>query len=492
MLRSRVSKTTALRAINPMEQSDCMPRFECRDQLDKNENADNRRTLFSLTLNQNCPGIPDHFIMQNSFFTRSLMIKNFFDEKLKFSDFGKVLMRYASAQIVSNFLKMLSGFLVVRLVEPEMYGTFSGVGVYMGYILLGHGGIINGLSRELPFALGQGNDEEAKKMASSVFFLSTIISVLAAFSFLFFGLYHLNQGNSIIGWIFIGYTIISGLNLMNSQFLPVLYRTNKDFDSLSKQDIRFGLGNLVSVALVWLLGFWGLVIRGTSLAIYQFMLLYINKPYKLELKYRVSDYKSLLKTGIPIFLVGHVNPIWTTVLNNLIFSIGGALNFGLYAISNIVMGAIGVIPSAFSQVIYPRMAIMLGQGVSVINILKQNVKPLFFQGGIMVSLGIVTAWLLPYIVPVLLPKYVDGIKAAQWMVFVPAVQSFGALNNIYNVVKKQGWYFFSLITGALFGTAYILLMYRANGFELEVFPQGIILGTAIQQFFSILFIFRLR
>jgi hypothetical protein len=61
MLRSRVSKTTTLRAINPMEQCDCMPRFECGDQLDKYENADNRRTIFSLTLNQNCLGIPDHF-----------------------------------------------------------------------------------------------------------------------------------------------------------------------------------------------------------------------------------------------------------------------------------------------------------------------------------------------------------------------------------------------------------------------------------------------
>lgn len=420
------------------------------------------------------------------------MIKNFFVERLKFSDFGRVLLRYASAQIVSNSLRMLSGFLVVRLVDPEMYGTFSGVGIYLGYILLGHGGIINGLSRELPFTLGQGNDEEAKKMASSVFFLSTIIGVLAAFSFLFFGLYHLYQGNSNMGWVLIGYTVISGLHLMNVQFLPVLYRTNKDFDSLSKQNIRFGLGNLVAVALVWLLGFWGLVLRGISLAVYQFILLYNNKPYKLELKYRLSDYKSLLKTGMPIFLVGHVNIVWNTVLNNIIFSIGGALNFGLYAISNIVMGAIGVIPSAFSQVIYPRMAIMLGQGVSVINILKQNVKPLFLQVGIMVSLGVVIALLLPYIVPILLPKYVDGIKAAQWMVFVPAVQSFGALNNIYNVVKKQVWYFFSLITGALFGTAYILLTYRSNGFELEVFPQGIILGTAIQQAFSILFILRLR
>ena len=191
---------------------------------------------------------------------------------------------------------------------------------------------------------------------------------------------------------------------------------------------------------------------------------------------------------MPIFLVGNINPIWNTLLNNIIFSIGGAMNFGLYAISNLVLSALGTISSAFGQVIYPRMTIMLGQGVSIGDILKQNVKTLFSQLGVMLVFSIVTALLLPYIVPILLPKYVDGINAAQWMVFVPAIQSFGAINNIYNVVKKQGWYFFSLISGAIIGSIYILLMYQAKGFELEVFPQGIILGTAIQQILSLLFL----
>ncbi len=400
-------------------------------------------------------------------------------------------MRYASAQIVSNLLRMLSGLLVVRLVEPEMYGTFSGVGVYMGYILLGHGGIINGLSRELPYTLGQGKDDEAQQMASSVFFISTIISLLSAIIFLLIGFWNLYQGNSLLGWVFVGYTIIAGLHLMNSQFLPVLYRTNKDFDSLSKQNINFGLGNLISVGLVWLFGFWGLLLRGISLAVYQFILLYINKPYKLELSYRLSDYKSLLKTGMPIFLVGHVNPIWMTVIGNFMLSTGGAINFGLYAISNIVMGAIGIIPSAFSQVIYPRMAVMLGEGNVVRDILKSNIKPLFFQFGIMLFIGIFAALLLPYIVPILLPKYVDGIKAAQWMVFVPVVQSFGALNNIYNVVKKQGWYMFSLVFGALIGTTYTLYFNSTIGLALEFFSQGMILGFVIQQFLSFIFLRKL-
>jgi O-antigen/teichoic acid export membrane protein len=73
--------------------------------------------------------------------------------------FCKVLTRFASAQTVSTFLRLISGLLVVRLIEPEIYGQYTGVGVFLGYLLLGQGGLINGLSRELPFELGRKNDE---------------------------------------------------------------------------------------------------------------------------------------------------------------------------------------------------------------------------------------------------------------------------------------------------------------------------------------------
>ncbi|RLC33462.1 MAG: hypothetical protein DRH32_01075, partial [Deltaproteobacteria bacterium] len=295
------------------------------------------------------------------------------------------------------------------MLDPSEYGLYSGVGIYLGYIMLGHGGIINGLSRELPYELGRNNDEYAREMASSVYVLSLLISVLAAFIFLVFAVGYLIAGNYLTGLIYMAYVFIAGLQLLNKQYLPTLYRTNKDFDSLSLQKILKGIGNLLTVLLVWYFGIYGLLIRGAILALYEFMLLFKNKPYALTLKYSLAHFKKLFKTGLPIFMVGQINQLWATVMNNIIFSIGGAFYFGLYALSTIVQGAIGVIPGAFSQVIYPRMSIMLGNGKSVSQILKANIKPLIFQFGIMFSVAIVGALLLPVIIPLLLPKYIDGI-----------------------------------------------------------------------------------
>jgi len=411
---------------------------------------------------------------------------------IKLSSFGKVIVRFASAQIVSNSLRLISGFLVVRFIEPELYGQFSGIGIYMGYILLGHGGIINGLGRELPYELGRKNDTYARELASSVYVLSVIICIIASLLFLTFGIKKFIDSNTTTALIYLAYTVIGGLYLLNKQFLPTLYRTNKDFDSLSKQNILVGLANLLTIVLVYFFSIYGLIARGVFLALWEFFLLYKNKPYKLTFSYHVNHFKILFKTGIPIFMVGYVNVLWQTVMNNIIFSAGGALMYGFYALSSILQGAVGVIPASFGQVIYPRMSIMFGEGKTISYILKANIKPLFFQFAIMSGISVAGAFLLPIIIPLILPKYTGGILAAQWMLFVPVAQSFGALNNIYNVIKKQQWYFVSLLTGAIVGSLFVYFKVQLGDFQLEYFPQGILLGTIIQQLLSLLFLSTLK
>lgn len=408
--------------------------------------------------------------------------------RLNLSQFGKVLIKFASSQLISNFLRLISGFLVVSLMDPAQYGQYTGIGVYLGYILLGQGGIINGLSREIPFELGQGNDEYAKKLASSVNVLVFFIGCLVFLAFITVGIISLFHSELLISIIYFSYAISGFFYLYNNQFLSALYRTNKDFNSLSRQNIRFGIGNLLTILLVYYWGIYGLIMRGVALAIYQFVLLYKNKPYKLEFKAELIHFKMLFKTGLPIFIVGYVNPLWSTVINNMIFAFGGALSFGLYSLSTIVEGTLKVIPTSFGGVIYPRMSIMYGEGKSVSEIIKANIKPLIFQFGFMLLVAVAGCFLLPVIVPYILPKYVDGIRAAQWMMFIPVALSFGSINHIYNVTKQQKWYFISLLIGVVIGSAFILVKNKLSGFDLVIFPQGLLLGKIVQQILSIFFI----
>lgn len=412
--------------------------------------------------------------------------------KLNTTTFGQTIIRFASSQIISNFLRIISGFLVVRMLDPEQYGLFTGVGIYLGYFALGHVGVINGLGREFPFQLGKGNEENGKQLSNSTYGITAIIALLTSVFFLSLAGYQFIAGNTLQGVIFMTYVFIGGLNLFNTAFLPTLYRTSSDFGKLSKINMSVGVWNFLSVGFVWLLGFWGLLVRGVFLALLQAWLLFKRKPYPLQLRLIRNDVVHLFKTGFPIYMVGQVNPLWGTIVNNIIFAFGGAKFFGLYALANIVQSSMLVIPQSFGQVIYPRMSIMFGEGKTPREIIRLNLKPLFFQFFVMLAVAITGAVLLPWVIPFLLPKYTEGIEAAQWIMFVPVILSFGAINNIFNATKQQKFYFIALITGAIIGTIFIIYRLSASEFDLLVFPQGMILGKLIQQTVAIFFAYRLK
>ena len=403
-----------------------------------------------------------------------------------------MLVYFATSQLASNILTLLSGFLVVKSIDPETYGLFAGFQVYLGYILLMHGGILNGIGRELPFLLGKGDLKSGKELADSANLLTLVIGLTASLVFLILSGFQLWQKQFVLSLILLSYAIIAFFHLFNSIFLPFLYRTNKDFNSLAHQRIKQGIVNLLTVLLVWRFGIYGLCIRGVLLSLLIFTLLYKHKPYDLNFKYSLENYRHLLKVGFPIFLVGRITPLWQTVMNNYIVVAGGPLYYGYYAISMIIKGTVNTIPSAFSQVIYPRMSIMFGEGKQIDYILNRSLKPLAFQFILMLAVTITGALILPDIVDYLLPKYSPGIKAAQWAIFIPLVSSLGALNNIFNVVGKQKLYIAALTIGAIIGTAFVFVSIDILGFRLEIFSQGLVVGTLFQQLIAFTMLIKVK
>ncbi len=418
--------------------------------------------------------------------------KNNLTNKFRFSTFGKVLIKFTSGQIIYNGLRMVSGFIVIRLIAPEIYGLFSGVAVFLGYVMLGHFGVINGLGREIPFQLGRKNIVLINDLAALGLWLSYAVGIMSSTIFTIFFISKVLNGSPEEVAIFGTYTIISFFQVMNKAYLPVLYRTSDEFVKLTRINISLALVDILSIILVWKFGLLGLCIRALILVISEFGLLYSYRPIKVAPSWNYNQLKLLLKTGLPIFIVGQIRPLWTTITRNLIFSLGGPLQFGYYALASMVNGALGIIPNSIGSVMYPRMSIQYGEGKPVDIIIKSVIKPtlLLFVTLLIAAFGIY--FLLPVVVPRLLPKYVNGIEVAQWFAFLPVVVSLGLVNNIYNVLKQQKWYFVSLITGAILGLGYTVFMVWYKTFNLVYFAQGMMIGVAIQIVLSILFLKKLK
>ncbi len=315
---------------------------------------------------------------------------------LRLGEFGRVIVRFASSQFLSKILNMISGFIVIKILDPEETGLFNAASIYLGYILFGNVGIINGLGRDLPYFMGIGNEEYGQKLASSTWVFTIFLCSISSLFFFGMSLYYFQVNEHQNGLVFLSYTIIGFLSLLNTQFLPILYRNSSDFNKLSNQNILFGVGNLGSIFLVYLFGFTGLLIRGVVLSVYQFLLLFCNKPIKLSWKFEKPHFLELFKTGFPIFILGYINVFWNTLLNNLIIILGSTTYFGLFALSFVVQGAIGVIPSAFSGIAYPHMTMMYAEGRTVHEIISKFKKISIFQFLIMAIISLTLSALIDF------------------------------------------------------------------------------------------------
>lgn len=397
-----------------------------------------------------------------------------------------------SAQMISNVIRIISGLIIARLILPEILGLFNGFGIIIGYLPILQLGIMNGLNRELPFLFGKGENERAKQFASVAQFWELLIGFIS-FSILFaLSIVKLFQGNHLHFFGYLTYAFVAFHYFYSTNYLQILYRTNRDFNKLSVISLIVSSSSLLLIVFVWKWGFYGLGTRLLLTYAIELILLYKFRPLKVKPFFDKSIFKELLKVGIPIFIVGYIFSLWGVLQNTIVFKFGGAQQFGYFSLAIMVEGSLAILIGAVNQVVYPKLSFEYGKGTLYNKLIKIILKPVAIVFLILVPSVIIMWYALPYFVTWLLPQYVEGIYAAQWTLITLLVSIFGAFNLIFNVVKKQKDYLITIIVGILSFVFVLYILYINKGFDLVIFPQAMLIGKLVQIISAFFFIRRYR
>jgi len=401
---------------------------------------------------------------------------------------SSMIIYLGSAQMISNVVRIVSGILVARFVLPEMLGTFNGIGIIMGYLPILQLGVMNGLNRELPYCFGKGEIEKAKGYASVAQFWEVALSSIAFTTLSIIAIYYLFQLQYLYAAGFFAYGLSSIFHYYGQNYLQILFRTNQDFNKLSNIALVIAILSLVTVVLVWKWQFYGLCIRSTILVVAELYLLWKWKPFFVLPTWNYQIMKEIVQVGMPIFIVGIVYALWTTLQNTLVLKMGGAEQFGFFALAIMIENSMAIVEHSVAQVIYPKMAFEFGSGKSVRELMKISFKPIMYVFIFLIP-SILLAWyILPFAIELLLPNYMNGIEAARWTMLLLLVAIWGVNNNIFNVVKKQKDFLFSIIAGMIVFTLALSGLYHINGFSLVIFPQAMLIGKAAQLIIAYLLI----
>ena len=411
-----------------------------------------------------------------------------FIKKIDKHSTSSMIIYLGSSQMISNVLRIINGILVARFMLPEMLGTFNGFGIILSYLPILQLGVMNGLNRELPYCFGKGEIDKAKGYASVAQFWELSLSILAFLILAFFAVYYLFQSKYIYAAGFFTYALSSIHHYYGLNYLQILFRTNRDFNNLSNITLIVSIASLVSVLLVWKWHFYGLCIRSVFTIAVEMFFLWKWKPLSVIPKMDYRIVKEIMKVGLPIFIVGIVFALWGTLQNTLILKLGGAEQYGYFALAFMIEGSMGIIVYSVAQVIYPKMAFEYGEGKRVKELLKLSFKPILFVFIFLIP-SILVVWnILPFVVDLLLPKYINGIDAARWTMLLVIISIWGVNNNIFNVLKKQKDFLISIVIGMIIFAITLFVLYNINGFSLIIFPQAMLIGKGTQLVIAYLYI----
>jgi O-antigen/teichoic acid export membrane protein len=411
-------------------------------------------------------------------------------ELMKKDSTNRMILLLSSSNVVSNLLTIIAGFLVARWVLPEDLGSFNAFTIVSGYIVLAQLGIPSALGRELPFRLGQGNKNEAYEYASTAQYwqklLGVLVLVLGAASCIV--AYLLGNGKFAAGSLTLG--VISWQVLYVNKYLKVLYRTNRDFNWLSLIKVINALFAFGSIVFVWKFGFYGLCIRAILSAITDFLLTYKWRPIRVKASWRPLQFKQLMRTGLPMYAVANIYGLWPLVQRTLVLALGGTEALGLFALALMAENSMLTVSSSINNVLYPQMASLWGSGSSVGEIMRSIYKPVF-TSMLLLLVALPVGWvLLPIFVETLLPNYIPGIVAAQWMLIVGVLEPTTAISNIYNVMKNQRDRLLMYLTGIFCWAITIYGLHLVFGFSLLIFPVGMVVAFLIMFLFNLLHVRR--
>lgn len=385
---------------------------------------------------------------------------------------------YVGGNSIATALRMVGGFLSTRLVEPDVVGLFSGFSLILGYLPFLGMGVFEGLNRELPYHYGKQNKEKTKALPGTSQAWAILLGTTCAAILLFLSLSCVARGNwqGAAGWATVA--ILAFLLFVETNYLRVLYRVYDQFSHLARVSIIQAIVGLVLVVAVWQLQFYGLCIRAIGIGGIAFLMLWRWRPVKPPQRLDIRETTKLIKVGAPILFASQLLSFWFVLNRTMVLQYLGNRGLGLYALFPMIQPALALLPYAVSQAVYPRMLERYSKKESLRDALCYLAKPLTILV-IGMSLVVLFIWMLmPTVVRILLPKYVEGVPAARWATLGVLASCLTQLRIVFFTIGKTYVYIGALICGMVtYGLALFCL--TRNVVELVDFPQAMLIGQGM-------------
>lgn len=371
-----------------------------------------------------------------------------------------VFIKYLSSNLLFALVSIFVGFINYRHLEPSSVGLWTSLTLIEGYSSMTRLGILNGLGRELPFYLGNGNKTMAYSLAESALGYSLLSNGLLIFMVPFFITFTNLSFSS--GDIYLGLTVIVLRLIMNSYsgYLNVTFRTNSDFNTLSNLKAFLAVFKVLSLFFIVFFNFYGLLMREFLLILIEMLFLHFNRPIRVGISLKRKKLNHLFVVGFPLFLNTYLYSFFESLPKLFLAKYGTEIDLGFFSPVSVVVGLALIVPDSIGSFLYPKLTYSFGQKIG-----NKKLRSIVYKS-ILVSLilGIflfICVNIFSGYISFLLPKYEKSIPYLKIVSFGLIFVGWKSNNYIFAIFKD--WRYLYLDTFLLglvsFSTLYFLSSY---------------------------------
>lgn len=388
---------------------------------------------------------------------------------------------FVGATILSSGVNFLYSIYVKAYISPLEYGIYSTcmlLQVYMAYLQLG---TLNAFNRDYPQLVGASKTDEAKQYSDTVFsfLLGIYLLAMAVVTFISVVMSRVH-GTDTKMWL--GFILASGISTTSvvENYGSFKHRIEHGFFLPSLVMLIKLMSVPLGIILIPRLGYYALYLTtlfSSGIAIS----LYWKTSFKVfKCKVNVKLLWSVLRSGLPLLVNGL---IWTVVDSIDKFVILGFLDveaLGVYGIAQNAFSYMVLIPTAMSQLFYVQMGKEYGMTGEKKKLVDVSVNYATILAGITSIIAVVAYFFLPPLVDTFMPRYKDGVSAAQILILGLSIYAATLINsNILTLLKENRAILFHSSCMCIFNAICSILYIYVVGRRIE----SVALGTATSYIF---------
>lgn len=392
------------------------------------------------------------------------------------SSLVRTIAAFFGSNVVALVVRVVSGLLVTRWAGPQNMGYVLAVSAVLPYAKLVRLGVLHGTARQLPLLLGRGEREHALRVANAGWWWTRLSSRLLGVGCAAVGTWLLLTGQVQLGVAWLLYAVLAPVQQLG-EFVQATYRTSGDFLKLSRIRILEALLAVATVGLLLVSPWWGLLARLFVLGASEYLLLRLWQPLPLASRLDGAGLRESVRIGLPMFVVAYIQGILNNIDRTLMLVLVGSSALGMYAPALQISIAAMVLPQSIQQVLYPRMCKIYGRTGTPRSLAKMAFGPATLLAFALLPVFAAGWWLVDPFIRTVLPRFVDGISAAQWMLVLLYFRSLGTPRIVFNVVNRQDLLAGITIAAIAVSGAAAWLLVRHSDLGLAAVPAGCAVGA---------------